>query len=317
MWKFLLFIAAVITWPVSSQVDGWGFYKIRTAGSMTNYMVKAACEAAGMRYPCYHSGVDWCTNVWWTSGCIAYRHGADVTCDTHWILSANLCGTLDPRSCQPLDDTFVYIPAMAGRVTTAPGEWTTRVILTACKEYTTTTCTRYVRVIFSDQPVSRCPLSTCVLFWTALITTRQRKAHVRSNTTTSATLNGGNCTSCFNETTTFCGCADGFGGKFCEINIDDCGSNPCQHGGTCQDGVNSYSCSCPTVIGTDCESEVDWCSLVQCPFGWVCQVSTSSFQCVDPAPIVREIPYQCSSASCPDGMYCTKESAAFFSCKVE
>ncbi|XP_035674779.1 fibropellin-1-like, partial [Branchiostoma floridae] len=129
--------------------------------------------------------------------------------------------------------------------------------------------------------------------------------------------NGGNCTSCFNETTTFCGCADGFGGKFCEINIDDCGSNPCQHGGTCQDGVNSYSCSCPTVIGTDCESEVDWCSLVQCPFGWVCQVSTSSFQCVDPAPIVREIPYQCSSASCPDGMYCTKESAAFFSCKVE
>ena len=28
--------------------------------------------------------------------------------------------------------------------------------------------------------------------------------------------------------------------------IDDCESNPCQNGATCQDGIGLYSCSCPT-----------------------------------------------------------------------
>ncbi|KAI8512833.1 hypothetical protein Bbelb_094720 [Branchiostoma belcheri] len=129
--------------------------------------------------------------------------------------------------------------------------------------------------------------------------------------------NGGNCTSCFNETTTFCECVDGFEGKLCEINIDECASNPCQNGGTCQDGVNSYSCRCPTGFhGDHCESVMDWCSQVQCPFGWTCQDYTFYFQCVDSAPIHREFPYQCSSASCPDGMYCTEEGVASFSCKA-
>ncbi|XP_035671883.1 fibropellin-1-like [Branchiostoma floridae] len=130
--------------------------------------------------------------------------------------------------------------------------------------------------------------------------------------------NGGICTSCFNETTTFCECADGFEGKFCEIDIDDCASNPCQNGGTCQDGINSYRCRCPTgSIGANCDSAIDWCQFTHCPFSWTCQAATSSFQCVNPYPVVREFRYQCSSASCPDGMYCTEEGAASFSCTVE
>ncbi|XP_078582422.1 uncharacterized protein LOC144865499 isoform X1 [Branchiostoma floridae x Branchiostoma japonicum] len=130
--------------------------------------------------------------------------------------------------------------------------------------------------------------------------------------------NGGICTSCFNETTTFCECADGFEGKFCEIDIDDCASNPCQNGGTCQDGVNSYRCRCPTgSIGANCDSAIDWCQFTHCPFSWTCQAAASSFQCVNPYPVVREFRYQCSSASCPDGMYCTEEGAASFSCTVE
>ena len=36
--------------------------------------------------------------------------------------------------------------------------------------------------------------------------------------------------------------------------FDECGSNPCQNGGTCQDGLNTYQCSCASgYSGTYCE----------------------------------------------------------------
>ena len=36
--------------------------------------------------------------------------------------------------------------------------------------------------------------------------------------------------------------------------IDDCKSSPCKNGGTCIDGVNSYSCKCPKkYAGKNCE----------------------------------------------------------------
>ena len=36
--------------------------------------------------------------------------------------------------------------------------------------------------------------------------------------------------------------------------FDDCASSPCLNGATCTDGVNSYSCACPTnYIGPQCQ----------------------------------------------------------------
>lgn len=38
------------------------------------------------------------------------------------------------------------------------------------------------------------------------------------------------------------------------VDIDDCMENPCNNGGTCKDGVASYTCVCPKgFTGGDCE----------------------------------------------------------------
>ena len=48
------------------------------------------------------------------------------------------------------------------------------------------------------------------------------------------------------------------------IDIDDCKESPCNNGGTCLDGVASYTCACPLgFVGLDCErSEFDFVKLL-------------------------------------------------------
>eukprot|EP00058_Branchiostoma_floridae_P000814 XP_002586302.1 hypothetical protein BRAFLDRAFT_82908 [Branchiostoma floridae] len=130
--------------------------------------------------------------------------------------------------------------------------------------------------------------------------------------------NGGICTSCFNDSAAFCDCPAGFDGKTCEIDIDECASGPCQNGGSCHDDINSYTCICPIGYqGDHCETDMDWCSNMQCPNGFICQDFTFYFICAHPSSTTRGLPYQCSSVSCPDGMNCTPEGVAAFSCRPE
>ena len=40
----------------------------------------------------------------------------------------------------------------------------------------------------------------------------------------------------------------------CFADINECSSNPCRNGGTCRDGVNSYTCNCVAAYkGVNCE----------------------------------------------------------------
>ena len=71
--------------------------------------------------------------------------------------------------------------------------------------------------------------------------------------------NGGTCTDGINSYT--CECPPGYEGTNCETNINECTPNPCQNGGTCTDGINSYTCECPQGYeGMNCIIEIDECA---------------------------------------------------------
>ncbi|XP_078661760.1 uncharacterized protein LOC144905833 [Branchiostoma floridae x Branchiostoma belcheri] len=129
--------------------------------------------------------------------------------------------------------------------------------------------------------------------------------------------NNGVCSTCFNDSYTFCSCLPGYEGVLCTLDVDECASSPCQNGGTCFHGLNSYYCHCPIGYGGDnCQTDLDLCAQVVCPFNWQCQDEGNNFVCLAGMTRLAE-PYTCSSASCPDGMYCREEGPASFSCRAK
>lgn len=56
-------------------------------------------------------------------------------------------------------------------------------------------------------------------------------------------LHGGTCNDVVNSTFS-CSCLSGYTGSICQHNIDDCASVTCLNGGTCVDQVDSFTCSC-------------------------------------------------------------------------
>ncbi|XP_057193172.1 sushi, nidogen and EGF-like domain-containing protein 1 isoform X7 [Triplophysa rosa] len=62
-----------------------------------------------------------------------------------------------------------------------------------------------------------------------------------------------------------CECEDGFTGQHCQTDIDECVSEPCKHGATCEDQPGSYFCHCQKgYAGQDCEIEQDGCKPNPC-----------------------------------------------------
>lgn len=76
-----------------------------------------------------------------------------------------------------------------------------------------------------------------------------------------------------------CACVDGVTGKNCEMNIDECASNPCQSG-VCVDRIAGYTCECEKGFeGQHCEHNIDECDRYKpCEHG-TCTDGNADYQC--------------------------------------
>ncbi|CAF1277775.1 unnamed protein product [Adineta ricciae] len=94
--------------------------------------------------------------------------------------------------------------------------------------------------------------STARIFTTAITTTTTTTTTTMRTTTNSlftcdpydsrSCMNGGRCLQAANNYR--CLCKPGYTGVFCDMNINECASNPCQYGGVCYDLQASYICYC-------------------------------------------------------------------------
>ncbi|XP_071959278.1 scavenger receptor cysteine-rich domain-containing protein DMBT1-like isoform X1 [Antedon mediterranea] len=77
-----------------------------------------------------------------------------------------------------------------------------------------------------------------------------------------------------------CICARGYEGTNCEDEIDECFSNPCKNQGTCQDFIDGYYCHCtPGFIGLICELNINECRSFPCTNGGTCIDDINGYSC--------------------------------------
>lgn len=93
-------------------------------------------------------------------------------------------------------------------------------------------------------------------------------------------MNGGTCVDGINSYT--CICPAGLTGSRCSTIINYCVSLPCQNGGTCLKALNSYTCTCPTGYdGVNCETVLTG----------ACGLTTKPLVVTDGAGIITSLHY--------------------------
>ncbi|PIK43090.1 putative fibropellin-1 isoform X4 [Apostichopus japonicus] len=91
--------------------------------------------------------------------------------------------------------------------------------------------------------------------------------------------NGGSCNDHLNGY--YCTCAEGYSGTTCQEDVAECQGSPCQHSGTCVEKFGSFLCEC--VIGFQgnvCQTEVNECESNPCLNGGVCTDVIGGYICV-------------------------------------
>ena len=100
----------------------------------------------------------------------------------------------------------------------------------------------------------------------------------------------------------------GFRGKTCNINIDECASNPCNQRGQCIDGINSYTCNCTGsgYTGPSCSEDVNECQTTKpCHPNATCINHLGTYECNCQLGFTGKNCYEniddCRSSPCQNG----------------
>ncbi|CAH3188858.1 unnamed protein product, partial [Porites evermanni] len=128
--------------------------------------------------------------------------------------------------------------------------------------------------------------------------------------------NTGKCVSLYQENRYKCICVEGFTGKDCETNINDCVNIPCLNNGTCIDLINDFNCSCPPgFAGNRCEIDINECESIPCLNNGTCTDQRNGFNCRCPPGFSGnrcEIDInECGSSPCVNNGTCTDRINAF------
>uniref|UniRef100_A0A3B3UY66 Sushi, nidogen and EGF like domains 1 n=1 Tax=Poecilia latipinna TaxID=48699 RepID=A0A3B3UY66_9TELE len=131
-------------------------------------------------------------------------------------------------------------------------------------------------------------------------------------------LNGGQCIDdCITGNPSFtCSCLAGFTGRRCQINVNECASNPCQNGGSCKDRINGFICECPPgYMGVHCQTDIDECEDRPCLNNASCVQGNGNFTCVcEPGFIGVRCETdinECESQPCLNGGECVDRVTGF------
>lgn len=119
-----------------------------------------------------------------------------------------------------------------------------------------------------------------------------------------------------------CVCAAGFAGRHCEVDLNDCVSDPCQNGGQCIDGIDSFRCDCSRTgyVGTLCDVNVDECQTAGggCLHGGTCFDTYGTFTCVCLPGFggdrCEEAINECASQPCGPGGTCVDQRNGRYEC---
>jgi hypothetical protein len=118
-----------------------------------------------------------------------------------------------------------------------------------------------------------------------------------------------------------CTCAPGYTGSFCQTDINECQSSPCQNGGSCvQSSPASFSCNCAAgYTGTLCETDIAECDSMPCQNGGTCsEPAPGSFSCAClvgyTGAVCQTVIDVCESSPCHNSATCTLVAPNTFIC---